>query len=89
MEYINQIIALICITILWITAEPAVRLKRILFKEENYEKYTDWVQFIHRILYCAECSGFWIGFIFTHSIWQAAIVAIGSELIYRIMNRLV
>ena len=82
MNIILELIGLCCITILFITSEPMVLIKRYLgFKEENYIEWNKSKQFIFRLITCAMCSGFWIGLIFTQSILLASIVSVASEMI--------
>ena len=77
-----NLIGFICIAVLFNTAEPILLLKRrIGFKEEDYDTYSNNKKLIHRGLYCCMCTGFWIGLILTGDIFIASIVSIGSELI--------
>ena len=80
----------IAITQLWIHSTPAILFKRLLgFKAE--EHYGDIKQFINEMIYCAQCSGFWIGLIlyFTplniiiNAIGMAAIISTLAELVSR------
>ena len=41
---------------------------------------------INKLLSCALCCGFWIGLIATHNIFEASIISILSELIFRFMR---
>jgi hypothetical protein len=77
-----DLIGFISIAVLFNTAEPILLLKRrIGFKEELYDTYSNNKKFFHRGLYCCMCSGFWIGLILTGNIFTASIISIGSELI--------
>jgi len=79
---IINLLGLICLSVLFNTAEPILLLKRrIGFKEEDYDTYSNNKKFFHRGLYCTMCSGFWIGLILTGNIFTASIISIGSELI--------
>ena len=52
----------VMITTMWINAKPMILLKRLFgFKEE--EEYGQLKSFIRELIYCALCSGFWIGFL--------------------------
>jgi len=76
------ILGLICLAVLFNTAEPILLLKRrIGFKEEDYDNYSKFKKFVHRGIYCCMCSGFWIGLILSGNIFTASIISIGSELI--------
>ena len=82
-----NIISIACITYLFVASEPLILFKRFLgFKEEDYHTYSKYKQFIYRLITCALCSGFWIGFILTFSVYQAAIISIVAEIIYRKLN---
>jgi hypothetical protein len=79
MILLTQIIGLSCLTYLWINAEPAIILKRMAgFKEEDYVKYSLTKKYAHKLIYCALCSGFWIG-ILSGNLYVAAIVAVVSK----------
>lgn len=78
-----EILGLIAINVLFQTAEPIILLKRLLFKEEEYEEYTPIWRFFHRMLYCPACSGFWITLLITFNIYTAAICAIAAEWVYK------
>lgn len=76
---IIQILGIIAINILLQIAEPILLLKRWLgFKEEEYDQYTKHWRFIHRLLYCCACLGFWVGLAITWNIYIAAICSIAS-----------
>ncbi len=84
----ETIIGLICLTHLFIVAEPSILIKRWLgFREEEYDKMTPTKRFIHKLITCHLCSGFWIGLL-TGNLFIAAIVSIGSELLCKIMRRI-
>jgi hypothetical protein len=83
-----EIIGLACISILFVSSEPLILLKRYIgFKEEEYDNWGDKKRFIFRMLTCALCSGFWIGLI-TMSIYKAAIISILAESIHKKISRL-
>lgn len=80
----------IAITQLWIHSTPAILFKRLLgFKAE--EHYGQIKQFFNEMIYCAQCSGFWIGLIlyFTplnivlNTIGIASIISTIAELVSR------
>ena len=78
-----EIIGLACISILFVSSEPLIILKRYIgFKEEEYDNWGDKKRFIFRMMTCAMCSGFWIGLL-TLSLYKAAIISILAELIYK------
>lgn len=77
------ILGLICLSVIFQVAEPILLIKRLVFKEEEYDTYSSTKRFLHRGLHCCLCSGWWIGFIFTLDPLMASIISIGSELIYK------
>lgn len=84
----ETIIGLICLTHLFVVAEPSILIKRRLgFREEEYDKMSPTKRFIHKLITCHLCSGFWIG-LFTGNLFLAAIISIGSELLCKIMRRI-
>lgn len=93
-ETIMTILTIASVGVLFVVAEPMIIVKRLLgFKEENIGKQlykNNWVNvskdFITKLLYCCQCSGFWITFIMTHDPVQAAIVSFFAELLGRKIN---
>ncbi len=84
---IYQIIGLACLTHLWVCSSPTTYLRRLLgFKQENYDKYSDFKQVVHTLLGCSLCMGFWIGLGQTGSLMTAAIVSLLAEFLYRKLN---
>jgi len=82
MDIILELFGLCCITILFVTSEPMVLIKRHLgFKEEYYYEWAPIKQFIFRLITCCLCSGFWIGLVYTQSILLASIISVMSEII--------
>ena len=71
-----EILSVACIAVLFVEAEPLVRLKEILFS--NYKSSWLW-----RLMNCALCSGFWIGLILTFNVEVAAIASVLAELIHK------
>ena len=93
MELILKLIYSIAITILFINAEPMILLKNKLgFKEDGI--YDPLKNFINGLIWCALCSGFWIGILITcmslnmfiHVIGLASIASILSEIVNRKLN---
>jgi hypothetical protein len=83
------LIKIAAITMLFVVSEPMILLKRFIgFKDENYMLFSKTKAFIHRLINCCLCSGFYIGLIITGSLYDAALIAVISELIYKINNRL-
>jgi len=79
-----ELIGLSCISVLFVVAEPMIMIKRYLgFKEEEYDNLSKNKRMLFRLLTCAMCISFWIGFIYTLSLYKASIISIISELIYR------
>lgn len=85
----EQLTSLMALTYLFVFAEPSIIIKRWFgFKDEQYDDFPKFIQFIHRLIYCPLCSGFWIGLGFTMDVWSACIVSVGAELLTRIINKL-
>ena len=79
-----ELIGCSAVVFLFVVAEPFIYVKRMLgFRDEFYTTYTSTKQFVHRLIYCCLCSGFWIGYICTQSIYSSAIISICAEIIYR------
>lgn len=74
-----EIIALAALTNLFVLAEPINHLKTYIYKLLKKEESG----FIYRLINCCLCSGFWIGLLATQSFYQAAIIAVLAELIYK------
>ena len=72
-----EILGLAALTNLFVWSEPTNILKAKVYKLIKKEEEG----FIYRLLSCCLCSGFYIGFIFTLSLYQAAIIAVLAELI--------
>lgn len=78
------IIALACLNVLFMTAEPIIILKRAIgFKEENFDQYKPTKRFFHKLLYCCLCTGFWLSLIISQNIFIAAIASVLGEYIYK------
>jgi len=89
MATIYEFLSIMALTYLFVFAEPSILIKRwIGFKDELYDSFPKSIQFIHRLIYCPLCSGFWIGLGFTQNIFDACIISVGSELLSRIINKL-
>jgi hypothetical protein len=83
-----EIIGLACISILFVSSEPLILLKRYIgFKEEEYDNWSEEKRFIFRLITCVLCSGFWIGLL-TFSLYKAAIISILAEYIHKQISRL-
>ena len=73
-----------CLTVLWVTSEPTAALRAAFgFTNLKYADMSKAKAFLHRLLNCAMCSGFWIGLAFTRDIGLAAVTALAAELITR------
>jgi hypothetical protein len=84
---IYDIILWACIAVLMQCAEPILLIKRALgFKEEKYEEYSKEKRFIHRLLYCPMCLGFWITLIFTFNIGTAVISSVLGSWLHKKIN---
>lgn len=83
------LIKIAAISFLFVASEPMILIKRLFgFKEEQYDTYGKAKSFIYRMITCALCSGFWIGLIITHTVYDAAMVSVMAEIILKINNRL-
>jgi hypothetical protein len=79
---ILTIITWACLGVLLQVAEPILLIKREFgFKEEEYDEYSKWRKFLHRLLYCAKCLTFWVALSFTWDIQVAIISSILAGLI--------
>lgn len=84
-SYIISCIALACITFLFVNSEPTIILRDSIYKW-FYGCY-DYTSTLHwKLINCCLCSGFWIGFIYTGDLKQAAIISILSEYIDKKLN---
>ena len=83
------ILGITCLGILFVEAEPLVKIKRLLgFKDEEYFDYSETKKFFYRMITCVMCSTFWIGLIISGNIYVAAITSILGDITYKIKNRL-
>lgn len=79
-----EILAISCLSVLFVVAEPMIILKRKFgFREEDYEDWSYNKRLLFRLITCALCSGFWLGAIITLNIYKAAIISILAEYIYK------
>ena len=84
MTGIIEIIAISCIGVLFVAAEPIILLKRYIgLKEERYDNMSEITRFFHRMLSCALCSGFWIALAITGDLYSAAICSVLAEAVYK------
>jgi hypothetical protein len=66
---------------LFVAAEPMILIKTWMFNhiyKKDYEGMLMW-----KLINCAKCSGFWIGFAVTQDILSASIIAVVAEMIYQ------
>jgi hypothetical protein len=81
-------LGLICLTHLFVVAEPSILIKRLLgFKEEEYDNMSLIKRFFYRMTTCHLCSGFWIG-LFSGNILIAAIISVSAEILNKIINKI-
>lgn len=79
MWYVITILGLASLTNLWLHSEPTNKLKHFLYKEvKDKDNLWHW-----RLINCALCLGFWVGFLFTWDILLAALVSVSAEFICR------
>lgn len=68
-------------SVLFINAEPMILIKRWMgFKEEEMGK-NPLRDFFTKLLYCEQCSGFWIALVFTQNFQVSCIISIVSGII--------
>lgn len=78
------ILALACLNVLFIVAEPIILLRRYVgFREEEFDSYKPLKRFFHKLVHCCLCSGFWISLILSQNIFIAAIASVLGEYIYK------
>jgi hypothetical protein len=75
-----EILGWACLGVLWINAEPTIRLREWLYKNKNKEVW-HW-----RLINCCLCISFWIGLIATGNILTACIISVLGEFICRQIN---
>ena len=73
---ILQILGLASIGVLWINAEPTIRLRQLYTRD-------DWFM---RLINCCLCSTFWIALIWTQNLYVAGISSVIAELVCRKLN---
>jgi hypothetical protein len=78
-----EIVAISSMSILWIYSEPMILLKRYFgFKEENFQTMGKIKRFFHKLIYCSQCSSFWIALILTGGdIYSSSIISVLTTLI--------
>jgi predicted small integral membrane protein len=82
---IVTIIGLACVGVLWINAEPMIRLRESIYRKiYGCKGWGD--KWHYRLLSCCLCSSFWIGLLVTTNILYAAIISVLAELICRKLN---
>jgi hypothetical protein len=85
MELIIKIIGLACLGVLWINAEPIIKLKRWIYRSiyscSRFDHKWHW-----KLITCCMCSSFWIGLVVTGDLIVASIVSVLGELICRQLN---
>jgi len=67
----------VCFSYLFVVNEPIEWVKDKLFI----------TGMLRRLLDCALCSGFWIGFIMYGDVFIASLVSVFAELTYRMFNK--
>lgn len=80
-ELIYQIIWISCMSVLFVNAEPMILIKRWMgLKEEEMGK-NPLRDFFTKLLYCVQCSSFWIAWIFTQNFQLACTISIVATII--------
>lgn len=72
-----EILALASITNLFVHSEPTNKIKSLIYK--ILKRSED--DMVWRLINCCLCSGLYIGYFVTFSLYQAAIIAVVAELI--------
>lgn len=83
-EIIVTILGLSCIGVLWINAEPTIRLREWVWYKifgSDYMNKWHW-----RLVSCAMCISFWLGLMVTTNLFYSSIISITAELICRKIN---
>jgi hypothetical protein len=78
---IMKLLGLGAMSFLFVAAEPMIMIKMWFFNTIYKKDYTNLL--IWKLINCAKCSGFWIGFAITRDILSASIIAVIAELIYQ------
>ena len=78
---IMKLLGLSAMSFLFVAAEPMIMIKTWLFNQIYKKDYS--YLLIWKLINCALCSGFWIGFAVTKDILSASIIAVLAELIYQ------
>lgn len=82
MDWIIKVIGIAAVAVLFVNAEPLIRLKHFLLKTiKEYESKWYW-----RLLNCALCSGFWIGLAISTDIYIASTSAVLAEILHQKIN---
>lgn len=82
MDIIINIVALACLTHLWVISEPTRGLRKLIGLDSSHPIKI--IRVFTQFLECSLCSGFWLGLLFTGgSLYMAAIVSVLAEYIYR------
>lgn len=88
-DIIYNMLVYACIVVLFVNAGPLIYFKEIVYgsiygryNNENKWEISDYSTKWHwRLINCCLCSGFYIGLIITHSLKDAVLISIISELI--------
>lgn len=78
-----EIILFACLGVLLQEAEPIIHIKRILFKEEEYDGYGKIRKFLHRMFYCSMCLTFWVALFTTYNPTTSIISSVLSAIIHK------
>lgn len=94
MNNILILLGLMCLTVLSVNATPILYVRHKLGLLDMNDNNSKLKNRLIELLSCAMCIGFWVGFIFClifypiiTSILFAGIVAIGSELINKLLRK--
>lgn len=71
---------LICLTYLFINAEPIEWVKKFFLVDQTARTNKQWHMGLITLFNCSLCSGFWIGLIYYQDIMMAALVSLASEI---------
>ena len=81
MTEIIKLLGISAMSFLFVAAEPMILIKTWMFNYIYKKDYTNLL--IWKLINCALCSAFWIGFAITRDILSASIIAVVAEGIYQ------
>ena len=81
-------LGLAAISFLFASGAEPIQLLKHKFNLLTIEDHNpEWKNFLIKLINCSLCSGFWVGLIFTQSLYSAAIISILAEYICIKLNQ--